>query len=68
MFNRQFRVVVRDIAIGAVSLEFDSRAEQIGHSVANSSPPLRHFFETVLSRRSSAEMGSATRYTPLRVR
>ena len=30
---------------GARGLRFKSRAGQIGHSVANSSPPLRHFFE-----------------------
>ena len=30
---------------GAVGLRFKSRASQIGHSVANGSSPLRHFFE-----------------------
>ena len=30
---------------GAGDLRFKSRAGQIGHSVANGSPPLRHFFE-----------------------
>ena len=30
---------------GARGLRFKSRAGQIGHSVANGSPPLRHFFE-----------------------
>ena len=30
---------------GAGGLRFKSRAGQIGHSVANGSPPLRHFFE-----------------------
>ena len=30
---------------GAGGLRFKSRAGQIGHSVADSSPPLRHFFE-----------------------
>ena len=30
---------------GAEGLRFQSRAGQIGHSVANGSPPLRHFFE-----------------------
>ena len=30
---------------GAENLRFKSRAGQIGHSVANGSPPLRHFFE-----------------------
>ena len=31
--------------LGAVGLGFKSRAVQIGHSVANASPPLRHFLE-----------------------
>ena len=30
---------------GAGGLRFKSQAGQIGHSVANGSPPLRHFFE-----------------------
>ena len=30
---------------GAGGLRFKSRAGQIGHNVANGSPPLRHFFE-----------------------
>ena len=30
---------------GAGGLRFKSRAGQIRHSVANGSPPLRHFFE-----------------------
>ena len=30
---------------GARGLRFKSRAGQIGHSVANSSPPLQHFFK-----------------------
>ena len=30
---------------GAGDLRFKSRAGQIGHSVADGSPPLRHFFE-----------------------
>ena len=37
-------VVVRDTADGAGSLGFDSWAGQIGHSVANVSPPLQRFF------------------------
>ena len=41
-----------DIAIGAEGRGFDSLADQIGHSVANGSPPLRRFFcvAQVLSR------------------
>ena len=30
---------------GAEGLRFKSRAGRIGHSAANGSPPLRHFFE-----------------------
>ena len=30
---------------GAGDLRFKSQAGQIGHSVANGSPPLRHFFK-----------------------
>ena len=30
---------------GVGGLRFKSQAGQIGHSVANGSPPLRHFFE-----------------------
>ena len=36
---------------GAGSMRFKSRAGQIGHSVANGLPPLRHFLD--------AEMGTA---------
>ena len=43
----------RDVAIHP---RFDSRAGQIGHSVANGSPPLRRFFGAVLFRRQAAEM------------
>ena len=51
--------VVKDIAIGARGLGFDSLAGQIGHSVASGSSPLRLFFGPVLSRRLAAEMGHA---------
>ena len=30
---------------GAEGLRFKSRAGQIGHCIANGSPPLQHFFE-----------------------
>ena len=43
--------VVKHIDIGAVGLGFDSRAGQIGHSVASGSPLLRHFLGVVLPRR-----------------
>ena len=39
-----FGVVVRDIAINEEDLGCDPRVGQIGHSVANGSPPLRRFF------------------------
>ena len=35
--------VVRDVTVGAGGLRFDRRTVQIGHSVANNSPPLRCF-------------------------
>ena len=44
----------------AVWLVLDRRAEQIGRSVANGSPPLRCFFRAVFSRRLAAEMDLAT--------
>ena len=53
-FSSTGRLVSRgcsDIAIGAGDLGFDSWIGQIGHSVANDSPPLQHFFGAVLSRR-----------------
>ena len=54
--------VMKNIAIGAGGLGFDSCAGQIGHSVANGSPVLRHFFGAVLPRRCATEMGSAAYY------
>ena len=42
--------VKRTLSVGG-GLGFDSRAGQIGHSVSNGSPPMRRFFEAVLSRR-----------------
>ena len=46
---------------GAGSLRFESWAGQIGHSVANRSPPLRHYFERsyVARWRNHAEIGPA---------
>ena len=63
MVHRPVIAVVKDIAIGAGGLGFDSRAGQIGHSVANILPSLLRFFGAVLSRRSIAEMDPVTRYT-----
>ena len=44
-------VVVKDIAIGTEGLGFDYWADQIGHTAANGSPPLRCFTGALLSRR-----------------
>ena len=49
--NRPVSSVVKLVAIGAEGLGFDSGADQIGHSVANGSPPLRCFFGAVLPGR-----------------
>ena len=40
-----FDILDQNVAIGAGSLGFDSRIDQIGHSIANGSPPLRRFLE-----------------------
>ena len=45
---------------GGRDLEFDSRTGQIGHTVANDSPPLRGFSK-LLPKRLAAEMGLAAR-------
>ena len=45
---------------GAGGLRFNSRTGQIGHSVTNGSPPLRHSSKgAVLPGRNDAEMGPA---------
>ena len=45
---------------GTGSLRFKSWAVQIGHRVANSSPPLRHFFErSCVAGSNGAEMDPA---------
>ena len=50
---------------GAGGQRFKSRASQIGHSVANGSPPLQHFFEKKLCRPGAMTRRWApqTRYT-----
>ena len=52
-----------EFVFGAGGLRFKSRAGQIEHSVANGSPPLRHFFKKssvgVLPGHNDAEMGPA---------
>ena len=49
-YNQLLGVAVKDVAIEARRVEFDSRAGQVRHNVANSSSPLRRFFGAVLSR------------------
>ena len=46
---------------GAGGLRFKSRAGQIGHSVANGLPPLRHFFERICV--ATRRWAPPTRYT-----
>ena len=41
---RQIGAVVNDMAIGAGSMEFDSRVGQIEHSIADGLPPLHSDF------------------------
>ena len=54
---------------GAEGLRFKSRVGQIGHSVANDLPPLRHFFKSaVLLGCNDAEMDLQTHYTLRRSR
>ena len=55
--------MARDIAIGAEGMAFDSRADQIEHSVVNGSPPLQCFFGAVLPQHKAAEMVPVIRYT-----
>ena len=49
----------------AGGLRFKSPTSQIGHKVANSSPPRLHFFKRsyFVRRRNDAEMAPQTRYT-----
>ena len=42
--------MVKDIAIDAEGFGFDSRAGQVGHSVAKGLTPLRRFFGAELRR------------------
>ena len=50
---------------GAGSLRLEFRPGQIGHSVANDSPPLRHFFErSWLPQGNEAEMSTAKSLQP----
>ena len=46
-----YSVVLKDFTINAEGLGLNFQAGQIGHSVANGSPPLRHFFGAALPRR-----------------
>ena len=47
VLNRPLAQLLSAHAIAAGGLGFDSRAGQIGYSVANGSPPLRCIFEAV---------------------
>ena len=61
----RFISAVQHNAIPAKDLEFDSRADQIRHIVANDSPPLRCFFGAVFPALSHGdELSPATRCTP----
>ena len=55
--------VAKHIAIGEEGMGFNFHARQIGHSVVNSSPPMRRFFGAASSRRQVMEIDLATRYT-----
>ena len=46
-----YSVMLKDFAIDAEGLGLNSRAGQVGHSVANDSQPLRRFFGAGLPRR-----------------
>ena len=48
--HRAVGVVGKEPVIGTEGPGFDSRAGQIGHSVAKGSPPLQRFFGAVLPR------------------
>ena len=54
--------MLKDVAIDAEGLGLNSQAGQVGHSVANGSPPLWRFFGAALLRREAAGSGPATRY------
>ena len=49
--------VIKNLAIGAIDLGFDSWTGQMGYSVTNDSPPLRYPFAAVLPQTQAAEMG-----------
>ena len=54
------RALTRTFFFGAGGLRFKSRTGEIGHSAANGSPPLRHFFErSCVARHNDAAMGLA---------
>ena len=61
--NRPVDVLVKDIAIGAESLWFDSHAGQVGHYVANGSQPLRRFFRSCVTQALTREDSPAICYT-----
>ena len=53
----------RNFAIGAGGLEFNSRSGEVGNSVADDLPRLRHFFGAVLATRQVAKIDPSTCYT-----
>ena len=58
--DRSYRSL-KDVAIDAEGLRFNSQVGQIAQSAANCSPPLRRFFEAALPRRKICGVGPATR-------
>ena len=62
MYHRPVGIVVKDIAIGAGGLGFDSRSDRIGHLLL--SPTAHHrCYVSMSPRRYAAEMGPNIRYT-----
>ena len=64
MYDRPVGEEVKDIAIGARGVGFDSWAGQIRHIVAKILPTLHYFFGAVLP---SAEMGAPPLVTRFRI-
>ena len=55
--------MARDIAIGAEGMAFDSRADQIEHSVVNGSPTLQCFFGAVLPKQQAQSHENGPRHS-----
>ena len=58
--RQSVNAVIKDIAISAGGLGFNSQVSEIVHRVTNISPLPRNFFGVVLSKRESPQMGPAT--------